>query len=155
MRWGLVAPIGILACAAVGAEIKLPQGAGKPIVQSHCSSCHGLDVVAGKPFDEAKWGQVVGAMNEKMAAKGAALSKVETITVTDYLARSWGPDRGRKLVEDICSLCHEWDRVMDYERTKEQWAGTIKGMISEGAPVTEEEFDSIVEYLAKNFGPEQ
>jgi competence protein ComEA len=61
--------------------------------------------------------------------------------------------KGKKLVEDICSLCHEWQRVKGHELTKDQWTGVIKGMIAEGAPVTEEEFDLIAEYLAKNFGP--
>ena len=59
----------------------------------------------------------------------------------------------QKLVEDICSLCHEWQRVQGHELTKEQWGGVIKGMIFEGAPVTDEEFDLIVEYLAKHYGP--
>jgi cytochrome c5 len=61
--------------------------------------------------------------------------------------------KGKKLVEDICTLCHEWQRIKGHELTKEQWSGVIKGMISEGAPVTDEEFDLIVEYLAKNYGP--
>lgn len=61
--------------------------------------------------------------------------------------------KGKKLVEDICSLCHEWQRIKGHELTKEQWGGVIKGMIFEGAPVTDEEFDLIVDYLAKNYGP--
>jgi cytochrome c5 len=83
------------------------------------------------------------------------------LEVFEYRAEHFAEDtnkntrdaKGKKLVEDICSLCHEWQRIKGHELTKEQWAGVIKGMISEGAPVTDEEFNLIVEYLAKNFGP--
>ena len=63
-------------------------------------------------------------------------------------------DRGRELVLDVCTYCHELERVTRQRLTKEQWSDVIKGMVSEGAPVTDEEFSLIVEYLAKNFGPQ-
>jgi hypothetical protein len=37
--------------------------------------------------------------------------------------------------------------------TREQWQGLIRGMVDEGAPVTNEEFSMIVDYLAEHFGP--
>ena len=61
-------------------------------------------------------------------------------------------DRGRELVLDVCTYCHELERVTRQRLSKEKWRDLIKGMISEGPPVTDEEFSSIVEYLAKNFG---
>lgn len=63
--------------------------------------------------------------------------------------------QGKKLVSEICILCHEIDRVERQHLTKEEWAGWIKGMIAEGAPVTDEEFSVIVDYLAKNYGVEK
>ena len=63
--------------------------------------------------------------------------------------------QGKKLVNEICTLCHEIDRVKQQHMTKEEWAGWIKGMIAEGAPVTDEEFSMIVDYLAKNYGVNQ
>jgi cytochrome c5 len=60
--------------------------------------------------------------------------------------------QGKKLVGQICVLCHEIERVQKQHFTKEEWAGWIKGMIAEGAPVTDEEFSAIVDYLAKNYG---
>jgi competence protein ComEA len=62
-------------------------------------------------------------------------------------------DKGRNLVLDICSTCHELDLLHDRQLTKDQWSTFIKGMLDEGAAVTDEEFALIVEYLAKNFGP--
>ena len=61
-------------------------------------------------------------------------------------------DPGRKLVLDICTTCHEIDLITGQQLSREQWSTVIKGMISEGAVVTDEEFNLIVDYLAKNFG---
>jgi len=61
-------------------------------------------------------------------------------------------DQGRELFEDVCSYCHSLHKVDGKELSKEEWSGLIKGMISEGAPVTDEEFSLIVDYLAKHYG---
>ena len=131
----------------------LPEGEGKKIVEAACVSCHTLEVVESKQWNREHWQTVVAAMVDR----GASLKTTEVDEVVAYLAKTFGGDegknKGKKLVEDICSLCHEWQRVKNQELTKEQWSGVIKGMISEGAPVTDEEFDLIVEYLAKNYGP--
>ena len=61
-------------------------------------------------------------------------------------------DRGRELVEDVCTYCHNLDRLRGKELSREEWRGLTKGMISEGAPVTDEEFSMILDYLVKNYG---
>ena len=61
-------------------------------------------------------------------------------------------DRGRELVEDVCTYCHNLDRLQGKELSREEWRGLTKGMISEGAPVTDEELSMILDYLAKNYG---
>jgi hypothetical protein len=63
-------------------------------------------------------------------------------------------DRGRRLVLDVCTSCHDLKRVRTQHLTREEWRGVIKGMISEGGPVTDEEMSLIVDYLAASFGPE-
>lgn len=129
--------------------VSLPEGNGKKLIESACVSCHGLEVLAHKQWNRERWQTVVTAM----VARGAPVKSSDVSEVVGYLAKNFGEDRGQKLVEDICSLCHEWQRVQGHELTKEQWGGVIKGMIFEGAPVTDEEFDLIVEYLAKHYGP--
>jgi competence protein ComEA len=62
-------------------------------------------------------------------------------------------DRGRELVADVCTYCHNLDRLRGKQLSREEWRGLIKGMISEGAPVTDEEFSMILDYLTKNYGP--
>ena len=62
-------------------------------------------------------------------------------------------DPGKKLVAEICSFCHGLARLKDQSLTRDEWSNVIKGMIFEGAPVTDEEFSLILDYLTKNFGP--
>jgi hypothetical protein len=62
-------------------------------------------------------------------------------------------ERARQLVVDVCTTCHDFARVKAQQLNKEQWTGLIKGMLSEGAPVTDEEMDLITTYLAKHYGP--
>lgn len=61
-------------------------------------------------------------------------------------------ERARQLVLDVCTSCHELARVKAQALSKEEWAGLIKGMVSEGSPVSDEEMDLIVDYLARHFG---
>lgn len=61
-------------------------------------------------------------------------------------------DRGRELVEDVCTYCHNLDRLHGKQLTREEWRGLTKGMISEGAPVTDEEFSAILDYLVNHYG---
>lgn len=65
------------------------------------------------------------------------------------------PDPGKKLVEEICSFCHGLAKLKGQAYTRDQWENVIKGMVSEGAPVTDEEFSLILDYLTKNFGPSE
>jgi cytochrome c5 len=144
----LAVPLVLMATAFAG-DFVLPEGDAKTTVESACTTCHTLGILEGKQWNKPRWQAVVA----DMVQRGAPLSKNDSAKVADYLAKNFGEDRGKALVEDICSLCHEWERVKDYPKTKEQWSGTIKGMLFEGAPVTDEEFKLIVDYLARNFGP--
>jgi cytochrome c5 len=129
---------------------KLPPGDGKQIVETSCSSCHSTEVVTSKNYSKERWRSVVEAMIDE----GARLTKAEAVRVVEYLARNFGEkERARQLYVEICSYCHELERVRRQALTREQWRGLIKGMVDEGAPVTSEEFSMIVDYLAEHFGP--
>ena len=146
-----------LMAACLAAAQKLPEGDGKKVVESVCASCHGLDVVTGKKLTQEEWRGVIFSMIDR----GASLSKEETAKASAYLGRHFGktaaakPDRARELVEDVCSLCHELARVKAQHLSKEEWSDLIKGMLSEGAPVTDQETAMIVEYLTRNYGPQK
>jgi len=89
-------------------------------------------------------------MRIEVAAIAAVLAVASPLPSLTVAAQS--KDRGRELVEDVCTYCHNLDRLRGKELTRDEWRGMIKGMISEGAPVTDEEFSIILDYLAKNYG---
>jgi cytochrome c5 len=148
--WKLAAlAVGLGALLWAGEKSSLPEGPGKKILETACVSCHGLDVVTATKLSKQRWQVLVLGMTDERAP----LTKGEQAELVEYLTANFGqPDRGQELVEEICSLCHEWQRIQEQHLSKEQWAGVIKGMIFEGAPVTDNEFDQIVAYLARTYG---
>lgn len=127
----------------------LPPGPARKTVERVCGTCHELNVVTDKKLERAQWQDIVN----EMIGFGAKLSKGQVTDVVNYLAKNFGTkDRGRELVEDVCTYCHGLQKLNGQELSKQEWRDLIKGMIFEGAPVTDEEFELIVDYLAKNFG---
>jgi len=63
-------------------------------------------------------------------------------------------EKARELFLDACTACHTLERVRQQRLGKEEWRRLIAGMLSEGVPLTDDEVSLLVEYLAKNFGPE-
>ena len=61
--------------------------------------------------------------------------------------------KGRDLYERICGSCHGTDVVFKTRTTKEKWKNTVDEMASRGAEGTDEQLDTIIDYLAKCFGP--
>jgi competence ComEA-like helix-hairpin-helix protein len=61
--------------------------------------------------------------------------------------------KGKDLYEKICGTCHGTDVVFKTRTTKEKWKATVDEMASRGAEGTDEQLDTITDYLAKCFGP--
>ncbi|MGD1091215.1 MAG: helix-hairpin-helix domain-containing protein [Bryobacteraceae bacterium] len=62
------------------------------------------------------------------------------------------PDgEGKQLVEKICSSCHGLETALADGYSEASWRKLVNTMISRGAEGTDEEFDLVVKYLAKNF----
>lgn len=130
-------------------QAPLPEGAGRKTVETTCGRCHSLELVTGKRLGRDAWQGVV----TDMISRGAVLTRDQAEDVVYYLTRNFGQkERGRQLVEDVCTYCHSLAKLSGQELSKEEWRDLIKGMIFEGAPVTDDEFSVIVEYLAKNYG---
>lgn len=63
------------------------------------------------------------------------------------------PGVGREAVLKGCGGCHGIDAVITERRSRTEWANTVTMMITLGAPVSEAEFEPVVNYLAAHFGP--
>jgi mono/diheme cytochrome c family protein len=65
------------------------------------------------------------------------------------------PDgKGKDLLQQICTDCHGLDVITSQKATKDGWASIVDSMVSRGANGTKEQLDTIIDYLAKNFGPD-
>ena len=63
-----------------------------------------------------------------------------------------GPEK--VLVQKNCTACHVATQVTAKRKTAEQWGETVEKMIGYGAKLSDAEFESVVGYLAKNYGPD-
>lgn len=71
-------------------------------------------------------------------------------------AAAWAqiPDGpGKDATVKLCGNCHDVDVVKQYHLTKDGWTDTISKMIEKGAEGTDDEFNAVLNYLVKNFGP--
>jgi competence protein ComEA len=61
---------------------------------------------------------------------------------------------GKELLMNVCTECHTINRIVEKKITKDEWNDIVDRMASKGARATDQEFDTIVNYLVKNFGKE-
>jgi len=60
---------------------------------------------------------------------------------------------GRDVTVKLCGNCHEVEVVKQYHLGKDGWTDTISKMIEKGAEGTDDQFNTVLNYLVKNFGP--
>lgn len=61
---------------------------------------------------------------------------------------------GRDVTIRVCGKCHSPEKATSLHQSQEEWEETVSKMANMGAQATDEEFNTIVAYLSKNFGPE-
>jgi cytochrome c5 len=66
--------------------VALPDGNGKPLVESNCALCHDLERVAEVKRKKQDWAPIVASM----VAWGAPATPDQAKTITDYLAANFG-----------------------------------------------------------------
>jgi competence protein ComEA len=64
------------------------------------------------------------------------------------------PDgKGREAVENACTVCHTAERIARQTLTVDQWRSEVRTMVENGASLNPNEWEPVVAYLVKNFGP--
>jgi competence ComEA-like helix-hairpin-helix protein len=53
---------------------------------------------------------------------------------------------------ETCAKCHDAARITALRRTGAEWEDVIKKMIEKGAPGSEKDFETVYDYLLRNFG---
>jgi competence protein ComEA len=69
--------------SAQDAKPQLPEGPGKETTLRLCSTCHGAQIVLGKPHSEDGWGAIVA----DMVQRGAPGTEEEFYDVVQYLTK--------------------------------------------------------------------
>ena len=61
--------------------------------------------------------------------------------------------KGREAVENACTVCHSAERITKQSLTVDQWRSEVRTMVENGASLNPDEWEPVVAYLVKNFGP--
>jgi cytochrome c1 len=147
----------VLAGVALSAMVRHQDTAkperGEQIVTTTCTTCHDTRAVDTQALDEAGWTKVVKAE----IGKGAKIQADDVPVLVAYLTRFHGPlpdGPGKEVVLNICTQCHDLERVRRARLSAEGWAEILQAMLNEGAPLTDTDFAAVLRYLARNFRPE-
>jgi len=137
------------ASLAAGRSAQEPEK-GEQLLNVSCMQCHDLRPIEVQALDKDAWTEVVSAM----IAKGAAVDKQDVPVLVDYLVQNHGPlpdGAGKKILLNVCTVCHDLKRVLRQGNTPEGWEETLSAMLNEGAMLSDQDFPVLLNYLARNF----
>jgi mono/diheme cytochrome c family protein len=60
---------------------------------------------------------------------------------------------GKSIAVENCQACHRLTNLVKAHKSLDDWRDTVQLMMDRGANVQAEQVDTLVQYLAKNFGP--
>jgi len=60
---------------------------------------------------------------------------------------------GKEIATENCQACHKLTNLTKAHKSLDDWKDTVQTMIDRGANVPADKVDTLVQYLAKNFGP--
>jgi hypothetical protein len=60
---------------------------------------------------------------------------------------------GKAIATEFCQDCHKLTNVTKARKAPDDWHDTVQLMMDRGARLPQDKFDTLVEYLVKNFGP--
>jgi len=155
MNWKLrigawIAGTVALAAIAFGAAQDEATLKAEKIMNTSCSGCHELRKIQTQALDAKAWTDIVNSMIEK----GAQVDKADVPLLVSYLEDEFGPmpeGTGKDLVLNKCTVCHDLKRVRQHLASPEEWADTLGAMENEGLMISDEEYATLLRYLARNF----
>jgi mono/diheme cytochrome c family protein len=142
--------------------VPLPEGPGKAELIAVCSKCHTPDIVVTRDGHEGlrkQWASTI----ERMIRRGAKGTDQQYDLIEDYLTTNFdfipvpsylpeGP--GKKVLEKDCGGCHGVALFLGRHEARAAWGRTIENMAGRGAKVPTQDFEVLVDYLTKFYGPD-
>jgi mono/diheme cytochrome c family protein len=139
-------------------------------------------IISGCAVPLLCWGASAALSNERTVRKGSSDLSTETMFLDEVasesvLARVFVPQDasqkiaahvpskqnkpelpegdGKQLAMEYCQDCHSLTSITTAHKSGDEWRETVMDMIDRGARLPENKIDTLVQYLAKNFGPKQ
>ncbi len=134
----------------------MPVGEGRAVVSGVCAGCHSLDRVLTLSQNREEWERTV----QDMVAWGAQIFPEEQAVIVSYLAEHYGENSrpaslsqsAKNLFNSKCFQCHADTMWKNLRRDRKEWTGILYRMVGRGALWTEEEINTMAEYLAQTRG---
>lgn len=60
---------------------------------------------------------------------------------------------GKELVQRACGQCHSFDVVISQPHSREEWTEVVARMIGNGARLSDDEYNLIIDYLSTHYAP--
>ena len=84
-----------------------------------------------------------------LALVGGSAQTTPPATSTDTL-----PDgAGKPVVQKQCVMCHSLSVVTSKRASHTEWEQVVNQMVSRGADLSDDEIDTVIEYLSSHYGP--
>jgi cytochrome c5 len=98
-------------------------------------------------------GRKSGLTTALAVAAFAAAALAGAVSAHAQQGRALPPGEGHDLVAVACSQCHGLNLIMAMHDGPAGWRGFVTNMVVRGAQLNQREADTVIAYLAANFGP--
>jgi competence protein ComEA len=84
-----------------------------------------------------------------------ALICTASICIPSIALADLPPGPGHDETLKVCGKCHSAEQAASLRQSRTGWEETVAKMVNMGAEGSDDEYEAILTYLTKNFGPEQ
>ena len=89
-----------------------------------------------------------------MVLRFALLAAVSTLTVgAAAQAQGFPEGPGKAVLQTACLQCHGADVLTSQLRSREGWTEVVSRMVGSGAQLSDDQYQLVIEYLTRHFGP--
>jgi cytochrome c5 len=161
----------------------LPDGDGKAIATEYCQDCHELTNLARASKTADEWRSAINLMMDRGARIPEDKVDPLVLYLTKNFGpqqaapksdsqQNSGPSgdangkpaevkkkelpegEGKAIATEYCQDCHRLTNLTGASKTADEWRDTLQLMMDRGARLPDDKVDTLVQYLAKNFGPQ-